>query len=327
MKRNFVVMAFTALILGICCMSCEKENIPKSCLDQSQIRKFENVDQLVLELQRINQMDFDDILKYEDNNGYTSYGQLEYLSLEEVTKDTTISLDKLHQLVDERSEFLKIYEEKGEQYLDIKYDETPYTFIMNKDRMFIVADQVYKVFENCLVITDMEHFEELHNLNEKDIKGFEDGEHDYPFIVIPNFNLDNDPTVSYLKEIATTDINGKEKIRSRIYASILGQPNSYMGQTVVTTGLFIETKGFRKFIIFWPVKRTITHHIEGSMYLNGDFSDGSDFSQSFTFCKETCLTYKTKSLPLYVNDPTYGIYLARGYAKIPAVSVDYDYHH
>lgn len=26
MKRNFVVMAFTALILGLCCMSCEKEN-------------------------------------------------------------------------------------------------------------------------------------------------------------------------------------------------------------------------------------------------------------------------------------------------------------
>lgn len=326
MKRNFVAIAFTALILGLCCMSCEKENNPKSCLDQSLIRKFENVDQLVLEMQRINQMDFDDILKYEDNNGYTSYGQLEYLSLEEVTKDTTITLDKLHQLVDERSDFLKIYEEKGELFLDIKYDDTPFSFIMNKDRMFIVAEQVYKVFENCLIITDMEHYDELHNLNEKDIKGIEDGEYDYPYVVIPNFNFDNNPTASYLKEIDTIGINDKEKIRSTITASVL-EKRKVAGQTVVTTGLFIKSKGFRKFIIFWPVKRTISHHIEGALYSNGDISDGFDYSQSFTFCKETTLTYRTKTLPPYVNNPTYGIYFARGDANIPAVSVDYDYHH
>lgn len=115
-----------------------------------------------------------------------------------------------------------------------------------------------------------------------------------------------------------------EEIKSNLSCSILGYPQSIGGFKRTTVGLSLKSKAFRKFVVFWPVKRTISHHISAGMDFEGGMYNGSDYGSSFGFSRENILVAKTIDVQPYRN-PEYGVHSAYGYVRIPAVKAEYNY--
>ena len=104
----------------------------------------------ICSIRLLSNMDFDELVEYESNLSFNSYGKTAYLLVEELTGDTTIlSEEMLAQIEQYYPQYFIITTECDEDtdiIVDIRYDNTPFTFIMNEDRMFQVGDSVYKVY-------------------------------------------------------------------------------------------------------------------------------------------------------------------------------------
>lgn len=104
----------------------------------------------ICSIRLLSNMDFDELDEYESNLSFNSYGKTAYLLVEELTGDTTIlSEEMLAQIEQYYPQYFIITTECDEDtdiIVDIRYDNTPFTFIMNEDRMFQVGDSVYKVY-------------------------------------------------------------------------------------------------------------------------------------------------------------------------------------
>lgn len=325
--KKIIMMALIAVITGIMLMGCEKEKslCEKSIPTTYSIREFVSINQLCEEIKYIGQLDYDSIVTYESSKNFQSYGTLAYNALERVTVDTTISLRNLMGMVSMYNDYLHIYsEEDDDYYLDVKYDNSPYTFIVNEDRMFAVDNKLYKVFEDCIVITTKSNFDSLLNLDDADVKGIEDNNNYNIIPIIINHGSVNTGSASNIKVLNEEGTEGKERIKSNLSCSILGYPQSIGGFKRTTVGLSLKSKAFRKFVVFWPVKRTISHHISAGMDFEGGMYNGSDYGSSFGFSRENILVAKTIDVQPYRN-PEYGVHSAYGYVRIPAVKAEYNY--
>ena len=104
----------------------------------------------ICSIRLLSNMDFDELDEYESNLSFNSYGKTAYLLVEELTGDTTIlSEEMLAQIEQYYPQYFIITTECDEDtdiIVDIRYDNIPFTFIMNEDRMFQVGDSVYKVY-------------------------------------------------------------------------------------------------------------------------------------------------------------------------------------
>lgn len=146
MKRNFFLMAFTALILGICCMSCEKEDIESKSLqkiDYSLYSKYGEVHNLYLSNVKDNFVICDTISQIE--------GCLNYIALFNINYSDNIDL--LSQA--------EVKEVKG---LFNEYQKYYYSEQLFRDVYEInILDSYFKILfdNNVITMKDMEIVKEL----------------------------------------------------------------------------------------------------------------------------------------------------------------------
>lgn len=176
MKRNFVVMAFTALILGLCCMSCEKEELSsmKSLPSSYSIRHFSSFEQLYDELEKVNNMNQDERDEYESKMKYSSFGNEASKAYDQITSKFSDDLTEndIQEYLKQYYDLLEIRSMNGEEYVDIKYANSPFVFVMNQDRIVQIDTILIKVFENCHVTCHERHFDQLQQLTEAGLSKF-----------------------------------------------------------------------------------------------------------------------------------------------------------
>lgn len=176
MKRNFVVMAFSALILGICCMSCEKDDlsVTKSLPSSYSIRHFSSFEQLFSELEIVNNMSQEERTKYEAQMGYISFGNEASKIYDQLTNKFSDDLTEkdIQEYLKQHSDFLEIRSMNGEEYVDIKYAYSPFVFVMNQNRIVQIDTILIKVFENCHIACNESHFDQLQQLTEAGLSKF-----------------------------------------------------------------------------------------------------------------------------------------------------------
>ncbi|MBR6131991.1 MAG: hypothetical protein IKQ20_09060 [Bacteroidales bacterium] len=324
--KKIISFLFAAIFLGILILSCHKEDVKPNTIFKNglSIRYFEDLQELQYELDNIANMDFDELVEYESNLNFNSYGKTAYLLVEELTGDTTIlSEEMLAQIEQYYPQYFIITtecDENADIIVDIRYDNTPFTFIMNEDRMFQVGDSVYKVFDDCLVITDIANIEDLSSLDEDGLPEIE-GNEDYLVL----YYQEEEAKTNHGRYLYEEGVNGKEKVKSWLVLTQL-ERHSVNGCVIASYSLDLKIKGFRKFCgIFWPVKRTLSDNIYCGISINNVTYYNSDQGSSSGYVRNVPIMWGLNmEAPLYYQ-PQYYITYAVGYARTPAAIAVYNY--
>lgn len=323
MKKTSIL----AVAIYIACFvlnSCEKENSEELAQlsvksSNSSIRTFDSLEQAFEEAYSLGSMSYDKFIAYEKAHNYNSFGKLAYAALDDITKDSTISLSEFYDLLNKYPDYVQIEVYDGEEYLNIKYDNTPFTLIMNEDRMFIVDTLVYKVFENRYIACNISLFDRLLNMSDEEAELLEEGG---DFLIYNcKINRYNGMKGNYGTSISVnaTNSNGKEKVVVEVY--IETETRSVNGCVQVTNHMGCKTKGYRKALgTFWPVQRHVASDITGILCTYTSEKTGHYSGAEFTYTLEGPITSDTETLPYGVNNHNTHIGAAIGYGQIPAVT-------
>lgn len=321
--KKFFSFLLIASIVGVTLFGCKKEDVnPNTTFKNGMsIRHFENFLELKSEMDNITDMDFDELLEYESELNFNSYGKNAYLLVEELTGDTTmLSGEMLSQIEQYYPQYFVILEEDTNFLVDVRYGNTPFSFIMNENRMFIIGDSVYKVFDNCLVITDIANIEDLTALDEDGLLEI-DGNEDY--IVL--YYQEEEAKTNYDKSLCVDSINGKEKVKTCLVLTEMYR-FSHNGDTKSHFCLSFKIRGFRKFCgIFWPVKRTLSNDILCRVSINNESYWGANQGSSSGFVREVYPIWLTNVVTPQYYRPEYYISYAVGYGRTPAAIAVYNY--
>ena len=321
--KKIISFLFAAIFLGILILSCHKEDVkPNTTLKNGMsIRCFDDFQELQSEMENIANMDFDELVEYESELNFNSYGKIAYLLVEELTGDTTIlSVEVLSQIEQYYPQYFVILEEDTNYLVDVRYGNTPFSFIMNENRMFIIGDSVYKVFDNCLVITDLANIEDITALDEDGLLEI-DGNEEY--IVL--YYQEEEAKTNYGRSLYEEGVNGKEKVKTWLVLTEVYR-FSYMGNTISHFCLSFKIKGFRKFCgIFWPVKRTLSNDILCAVSINNESCWGAKQGSSSGFVREIYPIWITNVVTPQYYRPEYYISHAVGYGRTPAAIAVYNY--
>lgn len=323
MKKLFLIISIV-IIAGSVFVGCEKEDISsKSYLGKYEIREFENLEQLFKEIDYVNSLDYDQLVEYEKSLNFNSFGKIANELLDNLSEDTTIIFDHLQKIINENSNFLMINPIEDEYNLDIKYCSTPFLYIMNSDRMFIVDNYIYKVFDTCLVKSFIENYDKLLQLKDKDIQNLGES---FSVIPQPKISSNNATTVDFIQK---EKINGKEKVIASLRCVVLDKDTAN-GQTFKYSSIILDIRGYRKFAnIWWPVKRHLSNNLASTISsygypVNYSSNCGSNTgctwgrNRTVTICRKADIVPSDANLSYYIKD-------ALGYAKIPAAKIDFDY--
>ncbi|MBO4503527.1 MAG: hypothetical protein J5730_01775 [Bacteroidales bacterium] len=320
--KKFLSFLIIVSFIGLTLFGCEKKDVnPNTTIKNGMsIRHFENVLELKSEMDNIADMDFDELLEYEGELSFNSYGKTAYILLEELTNDTTLlSAEMLEQIEQYYSQYFVILEEDTDFLVDVRYDNTPFSFIMNENRMFIVGDSVYKVFDNCLVITDIANIEDLTSLDEDGLPEIE-GSEDYIVLY-----YQEDAKTNYGKSIDKECVIGKEKVKTFLVLTEIYR-FSYNGNTISHFCLSFKIKGFRKFCgIFWPVKRILSNNINCGISINNISYYNSKQGFSYGYKREVYPIWITNVVTPQYYLPQYYIRYAVGDGRTPAAIAEYDF--
>jgi len=326
MKKMFsLCVCVVALVL----VSCDKEKVynpQDSALraGNKSVRTFESMDDLYREINLLNDMDFNEIVSYEDMNGYQSFGRLAYQAVETILQDSS-NPDLMLRQLNNYQLYLQTITEGTTQYVDIRYDNTPFTFIMNKDRIFIVADSVYKVFDTCIVKCGISQKESLIFMDENDLREVEDTPEFHICSLNPPFAITQRKYSNYGDHIQQDAVNDKEKVKTDLY-SIPVDSRMVNGRLCFTAYMYLKIKGFRKFAgTFWPVQRTLSDNIAGGMVVHTTEYWNSVSGGSEGFQRTENIIAKPLQMPEYITSPAIYISYAVGYGRIPAVAAVYNF--
>ena len=160
------------------------------------MRCFNDFEELSKEIDQIATMPFDKLVDYEKSMGFNSFGKLADLAYKQFESDTLnykSIQDAFLRIQKNYSNYLALSKiEKEEEYtLDIKLEDSPFKYIINEDRICQISDTLIKVLDCAVVYTDVSNFKELLSVTENNLSDFikKTGS-----IVIWNSNGSNNPS-------------------------------------------------------------------------------------------------------------------------------------
>jgi hypothetical protein len=133
------------------------------------------MDELDEEVNNVNSMNEEELRNHEEAMGFLSFGraaeEIYFPIVNEIEESSSeFGYDQAMEYVSAYPEYLElIINEESEYEFLIKYDFSPFSYIMNTDRMFQVGDNIYKVFSWVILEAELEKADLLHNVTEEDI--------------------------------------------------------------------------------------------------------------------------------------------------------------
>ncbi len=249
---------FTILIASSLLFACNKEensgNILPSAGNEN-IVVFESYDEYLDELQNSLKRTPEERKVWEQSQGIVSFGRLcdeLYLSTDFEQFGT---LDEIKDFVDSNSDYLQLTkDENGEFIVDAKNPSVSDRYVLNKNCMFQINENVYKVYENGTAVTSVANIAELKTIDEYAAKSL-------PITCaikyLPEFAernvLKSDGKCSY--KFTKKRTNGKNRLEYNMYIKF--RHNDNPKSTEVWTSYYIRP--FKRTLWTWVwAKRTIT---------------------------------------------------------------------
>jgi hypothetical protein len=126
-------------------------------------------------LVQINQMSKQELIDFQENNDYLSFGLKCDESYFELAQDS-LNPDDVMANISNYSDYLELVTDiEGDEDLTLKakFESSPLYYIMNLEHMYIVGDMAYKVFEEGIIETDISYIDELENISSFDMIDFD----------------------------------------------------------------------------------------------------------------------------------------------------------
>ncbi|MCF8371018.1 MAG: hypothetical protein K9H64_05300 [Bacteroidales bacterium] len=223
---------------------------------------FDNADDLLSTIESVNNMDYNDLVDFETSMGYSSWAIIctdyyDMVDTASILNDSTMIFDH----VDTYSDYLVLVREADSSYTyETRFIGLPQYEIMNQDRLFIVNDTLYKVYDSGFLLTTMDNYNEILTIGEDELEYYTE-EQGYYFVEQDNtYQIDDQ-----LKSVTPIDVGKLLEKRStngkkRLYAAFGCMFSSGGGLTRVykANQCFIPYK--KSCGVWFRVKRTITIH-------------------------------------------------------------------
>ena len=196
MKRTLLVAAIAALGL----IACNKSDLVNTGSPVSQnapknILRFDSYEALSLAIDRSLAMAMSPaVMKapgQEVSNGFVSFGELADMAYEDVAQyqDDYKSIEEVRAAIAQYPDYLQLVEEKDEDgvtyTVETKLEDSPTKYIINEDLMYQVKDTLVKTLENYTIATPVSNYEELLNINEKNVAQYQN---DPKFVIVDPLN-------------------------------------------------------------------------------------------------------------------------------------------
>ncbi len=140
--------------------ACNKDDLNLS--NDKEILTFNSVDDFNEELGKVLNMSTDELWDYEKSKGYKSYGRKCEEIYQSVDFDSFKAQDEIFDFVAENSDYLELVtDQNGDVYLETKLCNNEYRYIVDENKMFVLNDRVYKVFNEGKISTKIENREAL----------------------------------------------------------------------------------------------------------------------------------------------------------------------
>jgi hypothetical protein len=173
MKKNYFSWIVFAIIFSLVFSACDKDIKeatikPKSGPDR--ILVFNDANELALTIDSVNSLNYAELELFELARGFISWGRLcEYYYFGIDTVDICDSAT-IFNYVNQNSEYLVLAPDFRNGYIyEMKYRQIPQFCIMNENRMYIVNDTIYKVFESGILLTGINNYNEILGIADNDL--------------------------------------------------------------------------------------------------------------------------------------------------------------
>jgi len=170
--KKLILGVATFSLISAALVSCKKETITtaqKDILKSSteQVPTFQNHEELNSKIEELNAMGEDERRLYESNAGFKSLLTYVYEIYEGIDMEELDSKNKLETFVSENSSIVSIRINSDDE-LEYRpyYSDIDYSIIANTNRMFIVGELCYKIFDDGIVVSQSENIDLLNSLNQ-----------------------------------------------------------------------------------------------------------------------------------------------------------------
>jgi len=139
------------------------------------IRYFNSYEELSEEIDRVNAMSFDDLVAYEAELDFNSFGKLADMAYAEVAQyqDEYENIEDVKGAIAQHSEYLQLIKDEQDEYLvATKLYRSGTKYIVNGERMYQVQDTLIKILENAIIEAHIEHYETLLKINEGNVGAY-----------------------------------------------------------------------------------------------------------------------------------------------------------
>lgn len=200
-RKNKVKSLLLLAVAVIISVSCTQELISKEPSHKQAppnvaegMRYFDDFNEAIAEAEKLNELNLDELIKYEESIGFNSFGKLADVAYEQVLSDSS-SYSSMNDEIEAISLFPQylylISDEKQEEYTcETRLYNNPYKYIINEDFMFQVKDKLVKVFESGILYANIDDYPTLMQINNNDMTDFCKEHMDkFPFIEGDFFGL------------------------------------------------------------------------------------------------------------------------------------------
>jgi hypothetical protein len=150
---NFRKMLGITLAIALCSilLSCADEGLDVSVKDQfsEKLIKFDSYESFNVDMKQSISLNLEELTKFEEARGYKSFGRKADEIYQSVNFDNFTDVE-IEQFVAKNSGLLEIIDKESEMYLETKYANSHFRYVMNKNQMFQVSDNVFRVFKDGL---------------------------------------------------------------------------------------------------------------------------------------------------------------------------------
>ena len=335
--KHIVILTISAMILSFAgCKKVEDVNNempletgvnPGPLYEASTfIRSFATFELLSAEIEQTTGFSLEDLIAYEKNIGFNSYGKVAdqrmmeilrvvdyYEAMEDTILAATRAAAEIEQMLSQNATYIHmVTDDEGEISCETKYYRSPFRYVMNIDRMFRVDTLYFKVFEGGHASCGVSNLNALRNLSEAQ---FDLLEEDDPIFNVCKYD-DGTKGGNHGPHKKITKTSGSNRVHVELTYVLYSRQWLTPGYKV-DASFRVKTWSEKKVLFkWWSVQHTYTNNINARIMIGGNLKGGSDVGSNGGYKREKELC------PIKGNflSGIGSIYDASGYGKTPGIT-------
>jgi hypothetical protein len=167
--KKYILSIVTFAIIFIF-VSCDKEELSmdtSQTIKETDILTFATLEDFEKTLEKVNSMTKEERLAWEKENNFSSFGTISEQYYEILKLNDYKTIDQLKNNSDEK--LINIYKEAGDFYIEPSEFSSRYKYVMNKDKMYIISNRVFKIIDSkpySANLTEYKMLKSIENVND-----------------------------------------------------------------------------------------------------------------------------------------------------------------